>query len=143
MKKVFLLFLLTPIIFSGIERPAVSDDSLPPLQESEAYRRYASRTKVEFSKLLYLMDRLWGTPFKVVYDGTTYDTNFPKAKILIYFFQHYRMEKADQWIRTRTYRSVPENNIVYLKYPNGKLRPARDVLLEELDRLNQWEASRG
>lgn len=110
---------------------------LPPFRESEAYHRYQGRSPSELSKLLYLMDRFRNTQFQVIYEGTTYDSNQAVDYARRYLASHYHQEKAERWIKDHAYRSGPGGRVIYMKYPDGKKRPARDVLLDELKALEQ------
>lgn len=125
----------------GFEEPHPAQ-SLPPIQASDAYQRYAHRPPSEFAKLLYLVDRFWGTPYKVIYDGTAYETNLPKAQIMLYLLRNYKNETAMAWIQANIYRSEPCNNIVYIKNPGGKIQIARDLLLKELKALERLNAKK-
>lgn len=142
--RVLPFFLLTFVCLPSwgwAAKPAEASSSLeeflPPLKESTAYKRYLHRPRTEMSKLLYLFDRFLNTDFKVVYDGTTYDSKTAIYYGRIYVAKNYHGEKAIHWLKIHAYRSQPRGKIIYLKYPNGKKRPLRDVLLEELGALEK------
>ena len=123
--------------FSGFEHWTIaSEDILPPFRESEAYQRYIHRPRTEFTKLLYLVDRFHNADLEILYEGRPYRlSNFTTAQVILHILKHYRMETAEAWIGLNTYRSSPGGRIIQVRYPGGKLRPARDVLLEELKTL--------
>jgi len=134
-RKTFVAFILALIFFCSSGRVAVSDEFLSPPKESEAYKQYLRRPKSELSKILYLIDRFKNTAFKIIYDGDEYDSNFATMTARQFLAFNYRNETAERWVKTHTYVSEPEGRVIHIKYPNGELRPARDVLLEELEKL--------
>jgi len=145
MRPVGAFFLLTILIFSTTseaEKAEVKEapshqEFISPVKESNAYKRYLHRTKNEQSKILYLLDRFLNSPLKVVYDGTTYDSNTAINFARSYVARNYRNENAASWIKIHAYRSNPKRKIIYMKLPNGKTKPFRDALLEELEALEK------
>ena len=113
------------------------------LQPSEAYRQYAHRPRTEFSKLIYLLDRFRSTDFMIVFDGITYDAKFALKFAKKYLAQNYKKEKAESWIKIHAYRTPGAGRIILMKFADGRSRPLRDVLLEELSLLEQVEKSNG
>ena len=137
MKNTFAGLMAGILIFS-IAPTAFSSDFLPPFQETSAYRQYLKRPKTELSKILYLLDRFKDSSVKVVYDGQKYDAKYAAGEATKYIARNYKKkEQAESWIKIHAYRSQPDGDIIYLKYPDGKYRPLRDVLLEELSLLTQ------
>ena len=108
-----------------------------PRNLSSAYQHYAQRPKSEFSKLLYLIDRLRENNFEVVYNGRCYQTRPLGSLIKQYLFLNYKNEKAEHWILQHAYRSQTRSCIIYLKDPTGNSLVLKDVLLEELNTLPQ------
>ena len=139
MKKLFAVLILTLAAVSFLERPAFCSASLPPIQESNAYKQYLKRPKVELSRLIYLMDRFKSTDFKVVYDGYVYDSDYALKVSKQYISDHYKNEKAENWVQLNSYRSTASHKIIYLKYSDRKLRPLRDALVDELHLLQPLE----
>ena len=141
MKKIILVLILGLAAGFFRQEPVFGDavPSLPGLQESDAYKQYSKRPKGELSKLIYLMDRFRGTDFKVIYDDFAYDSNRALKFSKQYISDHYKNEPAENWVKLNSYRSRPGNKIIYLKYPDGKSRPLKDALIEELHLLQQSE----
>ena len=145
-----LLFLLALLVFSPSleakkpkkpkepkEPPPRAEQFLVPAKDSPAFKHYKQRSKNEISKLLYLLERFHNTEFKVIYDGTTYDANTAIDLSRAYITQNYHGEKALSWIRINANRSTPKGAVIYMTFPNGKKRPLRDVLIEELAALEK------
>jgi hypothetical protein len=145
-KLIVAALFFTALFFSPTKEIAASEEVLPPAEESEAFRQYLRRPRIELAKLIYLMDRFRSSDFEVIYDGNTYDVgtavNYAKGYIAEH---HKRDEKADHWVKVHAYRSDPGGKIIYAKASNGKRYIVRDLLLKELEILNQlagkYEAS--
>ena len=112
----------------------VPERVVSPFPESAAAGRYHKRPKSEFSKLLYLIDRLKENDFEVLFNGRAYKTNQVRVLVTQYVLLNYRKETAEQWIQKHAYRSC-KGNIIYLKDPAGNSHILKDVLLEELNSL--------
>ena len=141
--KTLIFLILSFLIFPLFGRTETSSNSLPLMKESDAYKEYLKRPQSELSKVLFLIDRFKNTEFKVIYGGDEYDSNFGVTMARQFLILNYKNETADRWVKTHTYLSEPEGQIIYLKYPKGDRRPARDVLLEELRDLDNLEALKG
>lgn len=107
---------------------------MPPFQETAAYQQYQKRPKSELSKLLYLMDRFKSSPLIVIYDRVEYESSVALKHAKSYVSKHYHREDAASWIRENAYRSSG-GGVIYVKYPDGKKRVLRDVLIEELQQV--------
>lgn len=126
------------LLLSG-DAVQADDVSLPPIEDSEAYQQFVLRGPSEFSKLLYLLDRFKDTGFGVIYDGYHYDNRQSLTEARRYLARRYQKgESAQRWLTVHAYRS-PGGQIIYLEFPDGKTRPLRDILLEELDALNEFQ----
>jgi len=140
LKKGSGILLLAFLIFSPLDEQMIAEEPLRSPKESQAYQRYHLRPKTELSRLLYLMDRFVGTPIQVIYNGNAYDADRAVKYARGYIARHYQNENVELWIQRNTYRSNPEGRIIYFRYPDGSRRPARDALLEELDKLDRGAA---
>lgn len=111
--------------------------ALEPLQESAAYKKYQNRTPTELSKLIFLLDRFNTTETEIQIDGNIYTSEkaFPFGKS--YLAKNYKKEEAANWLREHCYRTKDSNKVIYLRAGDEKFRPFRDVMIEELDKLNQ------
>jgi len=89
----------------------------------------------EFAKLFLVTELLRDSNLTVVYGGTKYDVNSAIAKVRGYLARNYSGETAEEWIRKHLHRSPAQGEVIYFEYPDGRLRPVRDVLLDELRRL--------
>ena len=105
---------------------------LEPHQESYAYKQYSMRPKSELSKLSYLLDRYKGSAYKVIFDGSEYDSAKALRYAKGYLARHYRRENAVEWLRVHAYRS-PAGQVIYLKSPEGETTILRDALIKELE----------
>ncbi|HTL48952.1 MAG TPA: hypothetical protein VL688_12900 [Verrucomicrobiae bacterium] len=129
------LVLLTALPASAGEPASAAVQLLQPMQESYAYKQYAMRKKSELSKILYLIDRFTGSPYKVLYDGVEYDSAEALRYVRQYLAKHYKKENAEAWLKLHAYRSEPQGNVIYLKAPDETTKPLIDVLLGELQSL--------
>lgn len=111
--------------------------ALEPIQDSEAFRKYQNRTPTELSKLIYLLDRFNTPETEIQIDGNVYASEkaFPYGKS--YLAKSYKKEKAADWLREHCYRTQTNNQIIYIRVPGEDFRPFRDVLIEELERLEK------
>jgi hypothetical protein len=123
-------------VFSSLEGMANSGYALTPFRESEAFQRYLRGPRSELAKLLFLINRFRDTEYKVIFNGNTYDANTAVKYARDFIYKRYRNEPAGRWVKIHAYRSDPGGKIIYLKDPEGAMRPVRDALLEELDALN-------
>ena len=134
---VFLMLADSALFAQGILAVAGTGPStLEPLQKSNAYRQFASRPYSELSKLLYLIDRFGDTNYEILYDGHYYSTRFAKQLARWFLINHYNKQKTEKWIMEWCNKSIG-GNLIWVKYPEGSLRLAREVLFEELKELEK------
>jgi len=93
--------------------------------------------QTETAKLLYLMQRYQHKGFQIILDGNSYDSRVAFEKARRALIGYYQGEEAKVWIGKYLYRSPEKRKIIYLSFPNGVRRPLRDVLLEDLFRLQE------
>ena len=129
------LFLAAAALLCCLNPYQKSSNLVSSFRESQPYYQYVHQPKEEMLKLFLVMDQFKNTKFKVIYEGHEYDINLALLKAKRFLNTHYKNEKADQWVQVNLYRSQSKGEIIYLKYPDGKLRPLRDVLIEELHLL--------
>ncbi len=131
MKKIVLCMLMMGIAAGSVF-------ALEPMQESAAFKKYQNRTANELSKLIYLLDRFNTAQTEIQIDGNVYTAEkaFPYGKG--YLAKNYKKENAADWLREHCYRTKDANEIIYIRAEGDKFRPFRDVLIEELDRLNKF-----
>lgn len=104
---------------------------------SRALQRFQKRPVSELSKLIYLVDRLGETKVDVVYEKKSYSSQLVLPVARWYLNAHYnKKDSAENWLSKWCYRSLGSGETVWVKYQDGSLREARDLLLEELDRLD-------
>lgn len=127
----------TIIVLFSLAVLSASAFALEPIQESAAFKKYQNRTPTELSKLIYLLDRFNTPETEIQIDGNIYTAEkaFPYGKSFL--AKNYKKENAADWLREHCYRTKDENKIIYIRFHEEKFRPFRDVLIEELERLNQ------
>lgn len=135
---IFGTFILTVISFIPLSftYPDSNSDFFENYQNSDAYKRYISGQQSEFSKLIFMIDSLKNKNLKLISDGhefNAYDALKDSKKDLL---TDYRNEKANYMIQRYFYRS-DSGEIMYLKFPNGELKPLRDVLLARVKKIEQ------
>ena len=109
----------------------------PPMQESIAYQQFRTRPLTENSKLLYLIDRFAASDIEISYDGHYYSAEFTGRVARWFLARRYQHETAEQFIMKWCNASIPGGNLIWVKFPKGRFRLAREVLLEELKVLNK------
>ncbi len=97
--------------------------------------RYSSQPKEQIPALFKALDRFKKKGYKVLYDGHEYNVTLAFAKAKQFINDNYKNEELAPWIKTHLYRSRSRGEIIYMKYPNGHLRPLRDVIVEVLHTL--------
>ena len=108
-----------------------------PIRETEAYRQFTKKPQNDFSKIIFLMNYYRTAPFTIVFDGSDFTPDFAFPFAQIYLFIHYKGEKAAPWIKKNCYRSPVGQNIIYLRFPSGKYKPAKEVILRDLAQLEK------
>lgn len=108
--------------------------SLPPAEQSMAWKQYQLQPKSELTKINYLFSRFSHADAEVIYDGHEY--KMPEAIQIArkYFLNHYNKESAEYWVKNYCYKS-DAGNLIILRGKNGAMVPARDAVLQELMRV--------
>lgn len=134
--------LFFPVIFPAPVQAAEKSKSgqlqpcdFPPLLESKAYQQFKSRPVSELSKLIYLIDRFGGTKIEIVYNGNYYKPAFVASLAKFFLTQNYHKEKINEWIMKWCNVSIPSGNLIWVRFPDGKFKLARDVLKAETAEL--------
>ncbi len=107
------------------------------IRESKAYKLFRTRPTSEFSKLLYLIDRFSEEDIQIVYDGHYFTTRFVSRLARWFLSRKYHSETSSEWILRWCNTTVPKGNYIWVKFPDGRFRRAREILVEELRRLDQ------
>ncbi len=142
MKKIG-MFIVTILISAMLAGSAGAADVLE-IRDSEAFKQYQLRkSDTELSKLIYLMDRYRDAKFEIQYDGSWYGADEAMMEARKYLRQNYKNEPAEKFIKLHTYRPYGKEKIIFIRFPNDEIRILRDVLLEELKRLDQVAAHPG
>jgi len=115
---------------------------LEPVGESQAYQEYLKRSPNDFSKMICLLNYFRTAPAMVQFEGSEYTTEFAYPFGLVYLMTNYRGEKPAHWARKHCYRSIFTNKVIYLKFQDGSTRPARDVILEKFEELEEADKKR-
>ncbi len=105
---------------------------LPPMKDSAAYQQFCTKPVTELSKLVYLIDRFGASDIQVVYDNYHYNAKFCAVVARWLLSMRYHQETAEQFIIRWCNTSFPGGNLIWVKYPDGDYRLARDILKEEL-----------
>ncbi len=133
---IFILFALT-----GLQLPKAADAGLlvaVPIEQSLAFQKFSRRSDSELSKLIYLIDCFKFSEIKVLYDDYEYESEEGASYIMGYLRKNYdKGVDAESWVREHIYSSKGSGKINYLIFPDGDVKPARDVFLEELSALNE------
>jgi hypothetical protein len=132
-KALTLKLLACLILTSGI---AFAQISINPIEQTPAYQNYLKRPRCEFSKLLYLVDRIKSAEdYKVIYNDREYEPGKMICIVRLYVTKSYKNEKAEKWVQTHAYRTQ-HGRLIYVREPSGKTRILKDLLLDELKVLS-------
>lgn len=138
MKKYFLLALLMLLSFS-YQATAEPIGSLQPIEQSGPYKKLLLRPKTEISKLSFLIDRFREMNVTVIYEGHQYDAEKAAQYAKKFLQENYKSKgggAAEKWVKEYCYRSEPSNAVIVFRYADKTEKPARDVMLAELEKLN-------
>ncbi|MDD5218618.1 MAG: hypothetical protein PHN49_11695 [Candidatus Omnitrophica bacterium] len=109
---------------------------IEPLEQSQAFKRYRMQPPSEYTKLIYLINRFSAADIEVIYDGYQYPTRFIAPFARQFLSRNYqRKQTAKDWILKWGNLTVPLGNLVWVKFPDGSVLLARDVLFRELESL--------
>lgn len=122
---------------------ATKDAGFPPFETSDAYQQFLKKPQNNLSKLICGLNYLRTAPITVRFDDTDYSVQFAYPLGLAYLLTHYRNENPEQWIKKHCYRSLTADKIIYFKYADGSMRPARDVFIETYDLLEKTLQKKG
>jgi hypothetical protein len=130
-----ILLMSFSLVFCGKVPTALGTEGLQPLEQSQAFQDFLKKPANNFSKLVCVLNYMRTAPVKVQYEGIDYAIEGAYSIGLVYLMTNYHNENPEQWIRKNSYRSLFKNQIIYIKLPNGRYVPARDVLLEKFREL--------
>jgi hypothetical protein len=134
-RRILLLVVsLSLALSSAVVSPA---QAMEAIRDTEAYKQFSKKPQDDFAKMIFLMNYYKAAPFTIVFDGSDYSPAFAFPIAQVYLFTHYKNEKAASWIKQHCYRSAFSQNIIYLRFPDGKYEPARDVILSDLKLLEK------
>jgi hypothetical protein len=145
MKKFWVsgVFLLAAgLIFFGKAPAVLGEETLTPVEQSEAYKEYLKKPANDFSKMICLLNYFRTAPVIVQFEGVDYTPEFAYPFGLVYLMTNYRNEKPEHWARKHCYRSIFTNKIIYFKFRDGSSRPARDVIIEKFHELEEAQQKR-
>ncbi len=130
-----ILFLF--FIFLGSFSAVFAAEKLQPLEESQAYQDFLKKPASDLSEMICLLNYFRTAPLTVQYDGIDYTPQFAYPYGLVYLMTNYHNEKPQDWAKKHCYRSLFGNNIIFFRFQDGSSRPARDVILEKYDELEE------
>lgn len=140
MKK-WALILLAVIAFTpavGFAKSTVAFyPGFPSIEESKAYKKFMRRPVSDFSKILYLIDRFSEAQIEVIYEEQAYNVAFATTVARWFLARNYKKETPEEWINKWCSRSVFSNKLIFVKMPDGKYRPAHEILKNEIQDLNE------
>jgi hypothetical protein len=133
---VFLLILVMGTTLGGI---SFLGNFLPGVAQASAAKPQ-DKSLQELSKLLSVLEQFRNTSLKVIFDGIEYDINLAVKRAKQLIRKHFRSGPASIWVKNNLYLSPFKREVIYLKFPDGGMRPLRDVILERLQRLHRISA---
>ena len=129
--RVVAILIASLATFQTLGYTANPNESFPPVNESKAFELFKQRPHTDFSKLLYLIDRFENSGIEIVYEGHYYKALFAARLARWFMVRNYRKESPTEWIM-RWCNTSMGGKLIYVKFPNGKFRLSREVLMEEL-----------
>lgn len=144
-RKVGLAGVLLAAVFlsCGMVSSGKSTEGLEPLAESRAYKDFLKKPANDLAKMICILNYFRTAPVVVQYEGIDYPAQLAYPVGLVYLMTNYRGEDPNAWVKKNCYRTLSGNNIIYLKFEDGKVRPARDVLLEKFQELEEALSQQG
>lgn len=140
LRKNYKLAVLSFLVCSGLLIPQARGQTasleLTPLAQSRAFQQFQNRDASERSKLLFLVDRLNESNIKeIVYEGRGYHPMLVTGIARLYLSRHYEQERAKSWLSKWCFRTIRKGEPVWVKLQNGERVNAKEVLLDELEKL--------
>lgn len=129
-------------LFLGAVPAVLGAEGLEPMESSKAYQEFLKKPANDFSKMICLLNYFRTVPAVVQFEGIEYAPEFAYPIALVYLMTNYRNENPEQWAKKHCYRSIFSNKIIYLKFRDGSVRPARDVILEKYHELEEAQNDR-
>lgn len=125
---------LSGMLFAG---GAAAAEQGVAIEDSKAYQQFLMRSPSELSKLIFLVDRFKDTQMQIVYDDTPYDAPEAARHVMKFLSENYKGEKAAFWLNKYATRSDPGRKPILARYPDGKVKKVKEVLLKELNDLEK------
>ncbi len=133
MGTVFILLSILPAVSMAL----AENKSCEALRQSKAYHQFKLRPSSDFSKLIYLIDRFATCDVEINYNGHYFTAPFAARVARWFLATNYKKETTKEWIMRWCNTAIPAGTPIYVKFPNGKFRLAREVLTEELKDLDK------
>lgn len=114
-----------------------SSNDFPPIQESKAFQQFILKPVSELSKLIYLIDRFGESKIEVQYEDHYYAAPFVGRFVRMFLAAHYAQQSADYWLSEHAVTSMHSGKLIWLKFPDGSFKLAREVFANELKALDQ------
>lgn len=134
-----LSILLCPLLQAAEKGEA--QQGFEAVAESAALKAFLARPVTEHSKLLYLIDRFEHADIQIVYAGHYFDASAASRVARWFLARRYKDETVHKWVMQWCNTSIPSGELIWVKFGNGKFKLAREVLFDELKKL-EAEASR-
>jgi hypothetical protein len=89
----------------------------------------------ELAKLLFITERYRHSDLMVIFDGSPRNMQSVVPWARAYIRRNYRGQLAESWVKNYLHHSPRSGHIITLRFPDGRERPLRDFLLDELRRF--------
>lgn len=130
------------LVFWGTVPSALGVEGLEPVAQSQSYQEFLKKPPNDLAKMICLLNYFRTAPVMVRFEGIDYTAQAAYPFGLVYLMTNYRNEKPNDWAKKHCYRSIFSNKIIYFKFEDGSLRPARDVILEKFIELEDAQKKR-
>jgi hypothetical protein len=121
---------------------ALGAEGLEPVAQSQAYQEFLKKPGNDLSKMICLLNYFRTAPVVVRFEGIDYTAQAAYPFGLVYLMTNYHNENPADWAKRHCYRSLFGNNIIFFKFQDGSSRPARDVILEKYQELEEAQQKR-
>ena len=129
-------------VLSGTAPAVLASEGLEPVAQSKAYQEFLKKPGNDLSKMICLLNYFRTAPVIVQFEGIDYTAQVAYPFGLVYLMTNYRNEKPDDWAKKHCYRSIFSNRVIFFKFQDGSSRPARDVILEKFQELEEAQRKR-
>lgn len=136
---IFLGALLMVSVAVNAQEEAIPYYGYQPAGESLAFKNFNDRPKNDRSRIVYLIDRFANADVEVIYGGYRMHAKFASNICRWFLGINYKEQTPKEWTYQWCNRTVPGGELIWVVFADGSRKPARDVLVWEIEKLEELE----